>query len=1182
MTFYSTPETLSESVNPSPAYHKADITETQYSSQENIRDNTVDSLKRTELAAEIMNDSPIIDPNTSDYGQDISVKSSSVETRNEENNDKEEMSQEKTEVYTESTSFGETSKREENDKEEAQGNSEVYVESTSTEETSMRKEDNKVDLQQGSTKVYTESSGSEETSRREGNDEEEKQDNTKIYTESTSTEETSKKEGNDEEEKEQDNTKIYTESTGTEETSKKVGNDEEEKQDNTKIYTGNTGTEETSKKAGNDGEEKQGNIKIYTGNTATGETSKEEWNGEEEQQDNTEIYAESTSNADLFTTHSAEEDEMNISSGQIKNKIAETVSDQTTTAQNNDSLDSEKAKNNKVNSADDTTTVLYPSDYNGMLKDGGGLWHIGELEKSSVETVTYETSQETIHHETATNTSEDDNERGSGTESIQSETSVDSREGIDDGIANEPVEDDNESKMDSGKLGQDKYGENNPEADSFENSNTTIIPEEHTQASEHEPKDAVPVITLENDIESSNMGIVLPDLDNDKMQVDYDITKIQTNPLVSREAEINTSSGNNNITNSTEDDQNESDLDGKTLQTSNKEDSEGITTDESTGATFTTTPATEVTSEFQTTETTETSELKIGHGKTSYRTKISLSVASLLMHDGQTKEENEEIMTPTDGSTTPDILEGEYPLNAKGFEQTTEHTDTTATAEVQDVTTVNSVGDNSSTEQTTAILYTSDEGISHTEPVRESFTDSFGNTGSSDETETIIYSTTDATEPNEKILVAAVTLESNETANNSETSDILPHKWLKDDKHTKTEASTEVVPQPSPNEDKTEESSSTAHYSLDEIRHSHESKSAETTDQPVGTDTTKPEWTTESMLTTFNSLENTHRFDNRPSSDDSQTSADESSNEIHTTEDNGGDTASEEMDATSKEYGTLTTSDYNLKEIVMPFQHSPFFEHSEEHNGWEDIDTSNSDAISKKNFDVSEGSKGGGSDESESWNSNTDKKSGAKEPNKLDKNHPEYLQPEDNSTNYDQHTSDEYLSVKEVKSTYSGDSYEQFFHDIYGPGDYYVSSSESGLTYSTTDEDNEVISTVTSPSTEEQFTESTVLRSRDDEDKESYLQVYVDTDTTTAATDSSTTTTTTTATNKTESALETTTSGLLKNVYNSAKITNLSDTKVEHSVEDSQDIKLENMGMFKVEDAQYDHSESNEENDSVQ
>jgi hypothetical protein len=877
---------------------------------------------------------------------------------------------------------------------------------------------------------------------------------------------------------------------------------------------------------------------------------------------------------------------MDISSGQMKDKIAETWSDETTTTQNHHILDSEEAKINKtdeyVNSAAATTTVIYPSDDKGMMKDGGSLWFIGEDKKSSVDSVTYGTSQETVQHEVTTNISEDDKEGGSGTESIQFEASVRSREGSDEGTANESTgDDDNESKTSSGELGPNKYDENNPKAGSFEDSNTktTTDIDDHTQAFEHEPRDTVPVITLQNDMESSHMGIVLPDLDNNKMQVDYDIKKIETNPLVGTEAEINTSLEYSNITNkNTADDLNKSELGGKTFQTSNEEESEGITTDESSTVSFTTTPTSEVTSEFQATETTEVSEFNMGQGETAYSTKNHLSIASLSMHDSRTEAHNEEFMSPTDGSTTPDILEGEHPLNSKELEQTAEHTQTTAIEELQEATTVNSKSDNSGIQESETELYTSDEGISHTEPVRESFTGSFGNTDSPNETEGSIHSTTHTTELNKKVPDAAVAFKSNKAADISETTDILPKEWLTYDQLT-TETNTEVVPQTSPNEDKAEEFSSTVNYSHNKTGHSYESKSGEKTDQPVEIDTTKTVWTTESMLTTFNSLETTDKFDNRPSNDDSETSADEFSNNIQTTKDNDTDTASEETDVTTTEHGTSTTSDYSLKETKMPVWQNSSSEHSDEHNRWEGTDAKNPDVITQKNFYINEDSKLGGSDESESWNSNINKKSWAKQPNKFDKIHPESLNSEDKSTDYYQHGSDESVSTQEVKSAfYSGDSYEQSFHDIYGPGDYYVTSSESGLTYNTTDERSEAISTVTNPSSQEQFTVSTTVRSSDNEDKESYSQVYVDTDTTVTPTDSSTIG----ATNKTESALESTTPGLFENVYNSGEITNVSEIKVENSVEDSQDIKFENLGMFKVEEALYDASVSNEENDSTE
>lgn len=1023
MTFYATSETLSELIKSSSA------DQIQNSSVKNIQDNIVDSAKRIELAGESMNDSPIPEPNSSDYGQDISLTSSSAETRCKEDNDKEEISKNNTEVYTESTNTGETTEREEDDKEETQDTTEVKTENTGTEETSTRQKDAK-------------------------DEEESQKDSTEVYTESTSTGETSKQERNDEEELQQVSTEVYTEST--------ISN---------------------------------------------------------------------------------KEDEMDMSSEQMEDKIAETRSDETTTTHN---------------SADVTTTVIYPSDENGMMKDGGTMWFIGEV-KSSVESVTHGTSQETVQHEITTIAIEDDKEVGSGTESTQFEAFVGSREGSDEGTSHESTGDDgNKFNISSGELGQNKYDENNPEAGSFENSNTNSTAD-HTQATEHEPRDSVPVITLQNDMESSHMGIVLPDLDNNKMQVDYDIKKIETNPTVGTEAEINTSLEYNNITNKiTADYLDKSELGGKTFQTSNEEESEGITTDESTDdASFTTTPTSEVTSEFQSTETTEMNEFSMGQGKT------GLSAASLLTHDSQTEAQDEESMNPTDGSTTPDILEGEHPLNTKEFEQTTEHTQTTPTDEPKDATTANTISDDSGTQDTKAEMYSSDKDISHTESTRESFTDSFGNIDSSSETENSMHSTTHTIQLNKKILDAAVAFKNNKVE------DILPKEWFTYDQLT-TETNTEAVPQTSPNEDKAEEFPSTINYSHDKIRNSYESKSVEKTDRPVEIDTTKPVWTTESIMTSFDSSETTGKIDNRPSNDDSQTSADELSNEIQTTINI--DTDSEETNVTITEHGTSTISDYSLKETKIPFWYIPSLEHSEESNRSEGTDTS-SDVTSENNFNINEDSKQGGSDES--LNSNTYKKSWAKQPNEFDKIHPESLNVEDKSTDYNQHGSGESVSMKEVKSAfYSGDSYEQSFLDLYGPGDYYVTSSESDLTYNTTDERGEATSTVTIPGSQEQFTESTTVRSSDNEDKESYSQVNVDTDTTVTPTDSSITA----ATNETESALESTTPRLSENVYNSGEISNLSEIKVWNSLEDSQDAKFENMGMIKVEEALYDASVSNEEN----
>jgi hypothetical protein len=581
----------------------------------------------------------------------------------------------------------------------------------------------------------------------------------------------------------------------------------------------------------------------------------------------------------------------------------------------------------------------------------------------------------------------------------------------------------------------------------------------------------------------------------------------------------------------------------------------------------------EATTEFQPTETKETSDSTVTQDGTAYTTKI---------HDDPTEEQNEEFTSRIDESTTPDILEGEHPLNFKEFAQTTEHSEANLNEELQGITTANSISDSNDMEESKAVPNVSDD-ISHTEPISESFTENVGNTASSDETEISTHSTTDAAQASEKILATVIASMDNKTTNISETSDLLPKEWLKASQLT-TETNTEVAHLEA-DESETEvnggnegEIISTVNYSLDNSRYSYESKSKETADQSEEKDINKDISTTESTLTTTNSLESTDKsLDNSSNKNDSQTLANEVFNERQTTEDNGIDITSEKMDVASGEHGT-SLSNYNTHETEMSFQRNPISQEKEKYSKWESIGASNSDVIPQENFAIDGGSRVGGADESGSWDYIAEK-SGAKQSNKLDKIYPESVSTEDKSIDYDRHASGESVLVKEVESAmYSSGSYEMNFHDIYGTGDYYISSSESGLTHNT-DVNSEATSTVPSPNSVEQSTDTTTVRSRNNEDT---AQEFADVYTTALPTEP-------TATNRTESALESTTPGLSENVFHTDETTDLSEVKVQNSVEDDQDVdsqdtKLgnEKVAVVKIEKALYDLSDSEEEHDSTE
>jgi hypothetical protein len=1003
-------------------------------------------------------------------------------------------------------------------------------------------------------------------------------DNTEVSTESTSTVEANNGVEIDKVGLHQDSTSVPAENTGSDGTSTKEEGDRKGIQhDSTEINTESTSTEETNKiEEGKEEWPQQDITEFYTHSTITGETSERDDDKEEPKRETTEVFTESTSN-DMFNslpTHSTEEGMTESSSGKTKNENAENWSDETSTTKNHHILGSEEANNSgsmgeDVNSADATKTMIQPSDDNGMMKDGGAVWYIGEVKKSSTESVKYETSQETERHEITTSKSEVV-EGGSGTESPQYGNTV-STEGA---VTESTVGRDNiESKTDEGK-----YDEDNTETGSFENSSTTAIPDRHAESMEQEPMDTVPVISFLNDMEAPHMDIVLPDSNNDKMQKDYGIKKL--NPAIGTESDLDISSEYSNITKSSSaDGQNSKEADN-VFQNSN-EGSGDINTDGYSLALFTTSHTSDAATTFQPTETTEANESTETHDGTAYTTKFHLSVTTLLMHDDPTEAQNEEFTSPTEESTTSDILEGEHPLNSKESVQTTEHTQEISNEDLQYVTTANSVSDNNNMEESETVTYKSDEGISHTQPISETSTEDIRN---SDETEKNTYSTTDATQSSEKILATVNAFKSNKTANISETSNILPKEWLKVSQQT-TETSTEVAhletdeSQTEVNGEKEEEIISTVNYNLDNSIYSYESKSRETAVQSKETDITKAISTTEGTLTTVNSLESTDKFVDNPSNkNDSQTLDNEVFNEHQTTEDNGADITTYKMDVTSGEHGT-SLSNYNIEVTEMPFQNNPASQQNEKYSKWESTGASNSDVIPQENPAITGDSKLGGSFESESWNYNVNK-SGDKHSNKIDKIHPESFSTEDKSINYDRRTSDESVLIKEAESAlYSSGSYEMNFHDLYGTGDYYVSSSESGLTHNT-DVNNEATSTVTSPSSVEQSTDTTTVRNRNNEDTGKSSQELADIETTVPPTE-------VTTTNRTESELESTTPGLLENVYNSDSTTDNSEVKVQNSVEDIQGAdsqatksENENMAIAKIEQALYDLSDSQEENDS--
>ena len=1185
------------------------------------------------------NDKDEVQDNTEAYIQNADTE----ERSNLEGNDKEEV-QGNTEVYTENTSTGEKSKIEGNDKEEVPENTDVYTENKGTGETS-KMEGNDKDEVQDNAKAYTENAGNGERSNIEGNDKEEVPDNTDVYTENKGTGETSKIEWNNKEEV-PDNTEAYTENADTGERSNKEGNDKEDVQDNSEVYTANTGTGKTSKIDGKETEDLQVKSEVYTKNTEIAGTSKMEENEKEMQQDNTEIYAASTDTGEVnkaerndkdklqhdgtevyvvstvtgetretegnntqelqedgtevitegagnsVPTHRSDEDKADISLGKIKNEVAETWFDETTTTPYHHILKSEEAKNNDSLDEEVSSAHATKTEDNGMVKDGGAVWYIQEARESSTETIIYKTSQETEKHEITGNISEH-NQSGSVTDPALYATSVNNREGImtgftggDDGI---------ESLIDTGETDQGKYHEDNTESSNIEHSSTTAVPDRYTQLTVHESRDTIPVVTFQSNMELHDMDLVVPGLDNTKLQVDYDIKTTEVNPVTGTGTEINAPSDYSDVTYitnitdiSSENYPNMSDLGDKTLQNS-REESENINTDESitsslafSTASLTTNPTTDVTSELQNTEKTEASEPTTVQSETAYSTGIHLSVTSLSMHDSATKTQNEEITSSTVDSTTPDILEGEHPLNAKELEQRTGQTDANVREMLQDVTAANSLRDSNNMQEGKAVPHISAEGVSHTSQTSESIMASDWNTALVEETEKSTFFTAGATEASEKILGAVDAFKSNKTANTAETSDILPKEWLKTH-HVTTITNSDAVhmqeeddnkSQTTINHDKAEEFTSTVNYSYDESSSLYKSKSGDKTDQPKETDTSNTEWATESMLTTTDSFENTDKVDFSPNRNDSQMSAHGFFNESRSANEKGTNNASVEVEETTGEQGISTTLNYNSHEKEMPSWNNFFSQHSEK---GESSDTSTTDIIQHGDGTFTEGAIFGGQGEKEGWISDAFKKSWNKQPNKFEKNYPESFSTEDQSTAIDQHEPDEPVFAKEVQSAvYSSGSYEMNSHAFYGTGDYYVSSSESGLTYNMTDVHSEATSTVTSTGSEEQSTDLMTARSRDNGNEGRNAQEYTDNETTMGPTESA-------ETNRTQTALESTTPVVLENVHNSTEINKSSEISIKNSLEDSQNAESlhGNVAIWKLEQPLYESSGSHQENYST-
>ena len=1157
-----------------------------------------------------------------------SESTDTVETSKTEGRNKEKMQQDNNDFYTENISIGQGSKIEEKGKDEVQGNTEPYTENTGTGEAS-KIEGNDKEVQDN-TEAYTENADTEERKNIEGNDKEEVQDNTEAYTENADTGETSKIE------EEVHNTEAYTENADTGERSNIGGNDKEDVQNNSEVYTANTGTGKTSKIDGketedlqvkselynkntetvgtskmeeNDKEMQQDNTEIYTASTDTGEVKKTERNDKDKlQHDGTEVYVESTGTQELqevgtevitedtgnsLPTHRSDEDKADILLGKIKNKVAETWFDETTTTPYHHILKSEEAKNNDNLDEEVSSAHAIKTEDNGTVKDGGAVWYIQEASEFSTETIPYTTSQEREKHEITGNISEH-NQSGSVTDPTRYATSVNNREGITTGSTG--GDDDIESLIDTGEIDQGKYHEDNTESSNTEqSSSTTAVPDRYTQLTVHESRDTIPVVTFQSNMELHDMDLVVPGLDNTKLQVDYDVKTTEENPVTGIGTEINAPSDYSDVTYiknitdiSSENDPNMSGLGDKTLQNS-REESEKINTDEFITsslafsiASLTTNPTTDVTSELQNTEKTEASEPTTVQSETAYSKGLHLSVASLSMHDSATKTQNEEITSFTVDSTTPDILEGEHPLNTKELEQRTEQTDATVREMLQDVTAANSIRDSNNMQESKAVQHISAEGVSHTAQTSESIMASDRNTPLADETEKHIFFTAGATEAREKILGAVDAFKSNKTANTTETSDILPKEWLKTHRITTItnpdaahmEEEDDDKSQTTTNHDKAEEFTSTVNYSYDESSSLYKSESGDKTDQPKETDTSNTEWATESMLTTTDSFENTDKVDFSPNRNDSQMSTHDFFNESRSANEKGTNNASVEMEETTGEQGISTILNYNSHETEMPFWNNFFSQHSEK---GENSDTSTTDTIHHGDGTLTGGAIFSGQGEKEGWISDAFKKSWNKQPNKFEKKYPESFSTEDQSTAIDQHGQDEPVFAKEVQSAvYSSSSDEMNSHAFYGTGDYYVSSSESGLTYNMTDVHSEAASTVTSTSSEEQSTDLMTARSRDNGNEGRNAQEYTDNETTLGPRESA-------ETNRTETALESTTPVLLENVHNSTEITKSSEINTKNSLEDSQNAESlhGNVAIWKLEQPVYESSDSHQENYST-
>jgi hypothetical protein len=575
------------------------------------------------------------------------------------------------------------------------------------------------------------------------------------------------------------------------------------------------------------------------------------------------------------------------------------------------------------------------------------------------------------------------------------------------------------------------------------------------------------------------------------------------------------------------------------------------------------------------------------------------------MNDMATKTQNEEITSSTVDSTTPDILEGEHPLNTKELEQRTEQTDATVREMLQDVTTVNSISDSNNMQGSKAVPHISTEGVSHTAQTSESIMASDRNTVLADETEKFVLFTAGATEASEKILGSVDAFKSNKTANTTETSDILPKEWLKT-QHVTTVTNPDAVhmeeddvdkSQTTINHDKAEEFTSTVNSSYDESSSLYKSTSGDKSVQPKETDTTNNEWTTESMLTTTDSFDNTDKGAFPPSRNDSKMSAHDSFNESQSDNEKRTNNVLVEMEETTGEQGISTTLNYNTHEKETPFWNNFFSQHSEKEEG---SDTSTTDIIHQGDGAFTGGDIFGGQGENEGWISDEFKKSWKKQPNKFDKNYPESFGTEDKSTDVDQHGPDEPVFSKEIQSAvYPSSSYEMNSHAFYGTGDYYVSSSETGLTYNLTDAHREATSTVTSTSSEEQSTDLMTARSRENDNEGRNAQEYRDNKTTMRPIESA-------KTNRTETALESTTPVpwetvhmestipvllenfdiesttpvLLENVHNSTDITKSSESNIKNSLEDNQNaVSLDgNVAIWKYEQPFYESSGSHQEN----